>query len=176
MKRLVWIDIETTGLDPSSNKLLEICVVITNEKMDADGCFSQILPLMESDLTYFHPAALHMHIGNGLIERCLDIHQTETMSNVEVGLCQFFLAHEVAGLLPAGSSVHFDMRWLRHLMPTAVKFLHDYRVFDLASLRTIWKPEEEEPSADEKHRACPDVFRDIAYLRKFMRRFDAPVD
>lgn len=69
MQRLLWIDVETTGLDPKENDLLEVAAVVTDEKCHVVSCFQGVLVGDEEqvDRLRFNDFTRRMHTENGLI-------------------------------------------------------------------------------------------------------------
>ena len=64
---LIWIDIETTGLRPSDDIILEVAVVATNERLEELGEMSYVIDVKESDLLRMDTFVFDMHTKNGLL-------------------------------------------------------------------------------------------------------------
>ncbi len=134
--KLLWLDLETTGLDPHKNYILEVacCMADLEEPTRTTDLFvAQLgLPCRVDELD---PFIQKMHGESGLIADCL-----ESMWNIhklEQGIINRFPDLEKSWDREdkptlAGNSVHFDLGFLRVHMPTLAACLH-YRVFDVSA-------------------------------------------
>lgn len=172
-ERLVWIDVETTGLNPKKDLLLEVAMVITDRKLNV---------LEERSCVIFHdqlsiqarltPVTWQMHTNNGLLQ---DVkHSSFEMDAAEVLFLDLLQVTNVPvkkGIL-AGSSVHFDRAFLRENMPLLEAFFY-HRMFDVSALKTaaqMWRPELV-PDQMKAHRAMDDIKESIALAQHFRDKF-----
>ena len=174
--RLIWIDLEMTGLDTGADSILEIATVVTD---------SQLNVLAEGpELAIAHPLAAleamddwnrNQHRGSGLWQRVLDS---------EVGIAQAE-ARTVAFLnqwVPAkaspmcGNSICQDRRFLHRLMPGLEAYFH-YRNLDVSTLKELarrWAPQVLDGVRKESaHTALSDVRDSIAELQYYRRHLAA---
>ena len=177
--RLIWIDLEMTGLDTGADSILEIATVVTD---------SQLNVLAEGpELAIAHPLAAleamddwnrNQHRGSGLWQRVLDS---------EVGIAQAE-ARTVAFLnqwVPAkaspmcGNSICQDRRFLHRLMPRLEQYFH-YRNLDVSTLKELarrWRPELHAAfKKHQKHTALADVeesIEELVYYRDTFLRLEA---
>lgn len=110
----LWLDLETTGLDPETCEILEVGAVITDDRGTILHAFDSPLPFnfhpeIHKDL--IHPVVIKMHTENGLFEAC------RTVESSSVVWTQLLTMLEINGIPPhqltlAGNSVHFDRRFL----------------------------------------------------------------
>lgn len=132
--RLVWIDLEMSGLDPKHDKILEIAIIITEKNLD-------IIAQMETIAIFQQDAILNKmcvwnqrtHKKTGLIKRCrnseYDVHKA---CNTGLKFISSYVNPQ-KGLL-CGNSVHIDRKFLTEHMPSLESYLH-YRNFDVSSFR-----------------------------------------
>lgn len=133
---LVWIDLETTGLDPKIDAILEIaCVVTDGDLRDRAAAFSVVTNAARDRAFSSLPARVQeMHGSSGLWSESLASRFSEV--NAGVALLEYLRIHVPPGARPelAGSSVHFDRMFLHEHMPAVLEPLH-YRHLDVSSVR-----------------------------------------
>lgn len=131
---LLWMDVETTGLDPDHDRILEVELRCTDMRgVRCVGGFHRVIGLAERNvsITDENFKAWRMHCANGLLEDAFDGGYTEeaTASALEEyvdSLAQSFTLH------PAGSNPQFDLDFIGRLCPNLP--LHYHRI-DMATLR-----------------------------------------
>jgi oligoribonuclease len=166
---LAWVDIETTGLDPLNDHLLEVGCVITEPDLtivSEMGCvitsYRRVLP----------PEVRAMHEANGLLEECRGGWSIEEDS-ASAALGSFLSEHRAEGSPMCGSTVHFDRSFLRRYMPMLEMKFH-YRNIDVSSVKELvnrWRPDiaEHLPVPAKKHRAIPDLYDTLAEARVYKK-------
>lgn len=167
--RLVWIDLEMTGLDPETDAILEIAVVITGADLVPLTQYEAVIWQPESTLERMTPFVRDMHTVNGLLEKVraseIDLRDAERKALQRIS--QHCALGE--GVL-AGNSIHQDRRFLVKYMPQLEGYLH-YRQVDVSSLKVLaqaWYPEAprfEKP--DKDHTALADIRQSIAELKHY---------
>ena len=133
---LLWIDTETTSIDPKRGDLLEIGVICTN--MDATeqlACHHAVIHHETLTIDQSNLKALEYHLANGLLAQVFD-ESNPDHNMAAIDLCEFI--NTLAGqytLHPAGTNIQFDLDWIReHLEIAGIKGL-SYRRQDITSLR-----------------------------------------
>lgn len=142
---LLWIDTETTGLDPNQCELLEVGMQVTDLKAETRGDSLHLIVHPDNVRNWtMHPEMLkayEMHLANGLMLACAEAPKTgydykHTALNIHE-----FLNDQLSQytLHPAGTNVDFDLRQLdvhlsRHLEHPITQGLH-HRKLDLTTLR-----------------------------------------
>ena len=174
--RLIWIDLEMTGLDTGADSILEIATVVTDAQLEvlAEG----------PELAIGHPlAALEamdewnrtQHSKSGLWQRVLS--DGVPLAEAEQRTIAFLEAWVPAGQSPmCGNSICQDRRFLHRLMPRLEQHFH-YRNLDVSTLKELarrWAPEILAGAGKEAtHTALSDVHDSIAELRHY-RTFMGP--
>lgn len=160
---LLWMDLETTGLDPVHDVILEVaaCLVPFGAPFATGNqtWFERVIQFQNWWNVDQH--VLDMHAKSGLIGDCVTSHAT-LASTVE-GLMKMLPGGiEPRSILLAGSTVHFDLGFVRAKMPSFATFLH-HRVYDVSAVRnfaySLGMPEDEK--SDPPHRAKADIERSI---------------
>ncbi len=167
---LIWIDMEMSGLNPESERILEVAIVVTT---------SQLEVVAEAPVWVVHQpdAVLNAmddwnkgtHGKSGLIERVKTATLTE--AEVEAQMLVFVAQHVPPKLSPiCGNSVHQDRRFLVRYMPKFEEYLL-YRNLDVSTLKELarrWKPEVMVGLTKHgKHEALADIYESIAELRYY---------
>lgn len=137
--RYVWTDIETTGLDDRNDVILEIASIITDGDLNEIARYHSVIQDSPTVMTLLRqdapPVVQEMHDKSGLWERCSkegDRHDFEDVSD-EFTTFLFVNSTTQAHYRLAGSSVHFDQKFLIRAFPAAMGLL-THRVLDVSTL------------------------------------------
>jgi oligoribonuclease len=164
---LIWIDLEMTGLNSSSDSIIEIATIVTDKNLNA---------LAEGPVLAIRQAAATMaamddwntrqHGESGLTERVLK--STVTVQEAEQQTLAFLTAWVDNGASPmCGNSICQDRRFLAREMPELERYFH-YRNLDVSTLKILaqqWAPEVASGfSKESSHRALSDIRDSIAEL------------
>jgi oligoribonuclease len=169
---LVWIDMEMTGLQPDSDRIIEIALLITGPQLEilAEG---PLLVVHQPDavLEAMDTWNKSTHKKTGLIERVRASALSE--AEVERRALEFLGEHVPAAASPmCGNSICQDRRFLARWMPRLESHFH-YRNLDVSTLKELvrrWKPELMKGFSKEgKHEALADILESIEEL-KFYRK------
>ncbi len=170
--RLVWIDLEMTGLDTDNDSIIEIATVVTDSRLEilAEGPeFAVHHPLSTLDAMDEWNRNQHRH--SGLWKRVLD--SQVTLGQAEAHTVAFLLEWLPAGASPmCGNSICQDRRFLHRQMPRLEKFFH-YRNLDVSTLKELakrWAPSVAAGVAKQSsHTALSDVRDSIDELRHYRK-------
>ncbi len=168
--RLIWIDLEMTGLAPETDRIIEIATVVT----DADLAVVAEGPAIavhqdQASLAAMDEWNTRTHGASGLSERVAASRCDE--SAAEQATIEFLSRHVDKGCSPmCGNSVCQDRRFLARWMPALESYFH-YRNLDVSTLKELarrWAPDVLAGVAKEaKHTALADVHESIAELRHY---------
>ena len=170
--RLIWIDLEMTGLDTDHDSILEIATVVTDSQLQvlAEGPeFAIAHPL--STLEAMDEWNRNQHGKSGLWRRVLE--EGVAMAEAEAATLDFLAQWVPANSSPmCGNSICQDRRFLHRLMPRLEKHFH-YRNLDVSTLKELarrWAPQVLAGVTKESaHTALSDVRDSIAELRHYRR-------
>ena len=171
---LVWIDMEMSGLDPDSDRILEVALVVTDPQLNtvAEG---PVLVVHQPDavLAVMDEWNKSAHAKSGLIGKVKAATLSE--ADVEQRLLAFLAEHVPPKTSPmCGNSVHQDRRFLAHYMP-ALEAYFLYRNLDVSTLKELakrWKPEIMAGLVKHgKHEALADVYESIEELKYYREHF-----
>lgn len=181
-QRLIWIDLEMTGLDPDHDSIIEIAVLVTDADLNvlAEGpelAVRQPLAKLEAMDEWNRKT----HGGSGLWQRVLD--SEHDVASAERAVLDFLGQWVPPGKSPmCGNSICQDRRFLYREMPQLERHFH-YRNLDVSTVKELarrWAPE---ISAGLKktsaHTALSDIresVAELAYYRAFMGRLGGQAD
>lgn len=195
MKDAVFLDIETTGLDPNTEEILELAIALVDTrtwtiKQSYTGLVytpAAVTRIVERDLV---PIVRDMHTDSGLLAeltRLYDHGQTpHSYESIEQSILGVIKPWMMKGQPIWGSSVHFDRAFLATKFPLLNQHFH-YRIVDSSSdmMRLnnthpdLWKKIDEDPtklpdSAFVKHRALEDIRYSIDLERRIAKWITSP--
>ena|SRR5436190_6853026 len=169
---LIWIDMEMTGLQPDSDRIIEIAMLVTDAqlKVIAEGP-QLVVHQPDSVLEAMDSWNKSTHKKTGLTDKV----RASTMSEAEAerAALAFLAEHVPANNSPmCGNSICQDRRFLARWMPKLEAHFH-YRNLDVSTLKELvrrWQPELAKGFTKEgKHEAMADILESIEEL-KFYRK------
>jgi oligoribonuclease len=169
---LIWIDMEMTGLQPDSDRIIEIAVLVTDSQLNliAEG---PVLVVRQPDevLAAMDSWNRSVHAKSGLVEKVKA--STLDEATAEKQALQFLAQHVPAGVSPmCGNSICQDRRFLARWMPKLEAFFL-YRNLDVSTLKELvkrWKPEVVKGMKKEgKHEALADIYESIEELKYYRK-------
>ncbi len=167
---LIWIDMEMSGLNPETDRIIEIAIVITDAQLNTVA-EAPVLVVHQPDavLDAMDNWNKSTHKKSGLIDRVKASVLNE--AEVEAQMIGFLSQHVPKGVSPiCGNSVHQDRRFLVRYMPKLDEYFH-YRILDVSTLKELarrWKPEVLTGLVKHgKHEALADVHESIEELRYY---------
>ena len=169
-QRLIWLDLEMTGLDPANDSILEIATIVTDQDLEelAVGPVCAIRH-PESVLLAMDSWNTDHHKASGLWQRVLE--SPVSMRHAERDTLEFLAAWTAAGTSPlCGNSICQDRRFLSRLMPELEGWFH-YRNLDVSTIKELaarWAPAVSAGLVKEnRHEALADIRESIAELRYY---------
>ncbi len=176
-KRLIWIDLEMTGLDTVNDSIIEIATIVTDGELNilAEGPVCAVRQ-DESVLKAMDDWNRSHHTDSGLWQRV--VHSPYSMAAAEAANIDFLKKWVEKGSSPmCGNSICQDRRFLHRLMPELEGWFH-YRNLDVSTLKVLashWMPENLKAYPKEnRHEALSDIRESIGelrYYRQFMGEF-----
>jgi oligoribonuclease len=176
--RLVWIDLEMTGLDPKKCTIVEIATIVTNTNLDIiEEGPNLVIHQPEEVLAGMNDYVRSLHTRSGLLDQIRA--STVTLDEATEQTLAFIKKHVPSGVVPlCGNSVWKDREFLDAYMPQIVAHLH-YRMIDVSTLKELvrrWCPSREAPKKKETHRALDDIRESIQELAHYRALFVRPID
>ena len=177
--RLVWIDLEMTGLDVERDVIVEIACVVTDSDLTlVDDGIQLVVHQDEPALANMDDFVRSMHKKSGLLPEIASATTDTTTAQAQV---LAYVRTHVPGSSAAplcGNSIGMDRRFLARYMPELDNHLH-YRSVDVSSFKELcrrWYPAiyRKRPGKAEEHRALGDILESIEELRYYRAHMLVP--
>ncbi len=171
---LIWIDLEMTGLDPRTDRILEIACIVTDANLNvlAEG---PVLAVHQPDdiLDNMNQWCIDTHARTGLTERVRK--STVSEAEAEQLTIAFLSQYSAPDLSPmCGNTIGQDRRFLFNYMSELHDFFH-YRNIDVSTLKELarrWKPELlEQFTKKGTHMAIEDIRESIVEMQFYREHF-----
>ncbi|TAN26093.1 MAG: oligoribonuclease [Castellaniella sp.] len=173
-QRLIWLDMEMTGLDPEKERILEIALIVTEPDLTVVSQ-APVLVIHQSDalLDAMDKWNQSTHGKSGLIGRVKA--STLTEPQAEDILLEFLKPLVPSGKSPmCGNTIGQDRRFMVKYMPRLEAYFH-YRNLDVSTLKELslrWKPEVYRSfTKASKHEALADIQESIDELKHYREHF-----
>lgn len=169
---LVWMDLEMTGLDHTSDVIVEIATLITDDDLQIVAEGPDLVVHQPDDvLAAMNEVVTTMHTESGLLEAI----RSSTITLEEAGQLTLDFIREhcpEAGTVPlCGNSIGTDRRFLAAYLPDIENYLH-YRSVDVSTIKELvrrWYPKSQvlRPWKPNSHRALDDIRESVAELQRY---------
>jgi oligoribonuclease len=171
---LIWLDMEMTGLQPDTDRIIEVAVVVTNSNLDV-AVEGPVLAIHQSDATLagMDQWNQNTHGRSGLIDRVRAATLDEAGAAAQL---RTFLGQYVPpGKSPmCGNSICQDRRFMARWMPELEAFFH-YRNLDVSTLKELcrrWQPAIYKGFQKRAlHTAMADIHESIDELKYYREHF-----
>ncbi len=177
--RLVWIDLEMTGLDPARDVILEVAMLLTDSELRpvAEGLDIVVRQPKEA-LDGMIDVVREMHARSGLTEAVLA--STVSLAEAEAAVLDLVKQHvpEPRTVPLCGNSIATDRTFIVAHMPALDAWLH-YRMIDVSAIKELarrWYPKAyyHAPQKAGGHRALADIQESVEELRYYRSTIFAP--
>lgn len=175
--RLVWVDMEMSGLQPETDRILEIAMIVTDGDLNivAEG---PVLVVHQEDAVLDRMDAWNKgtHGKSGLIDKVKT--STLTEAEVEAACLAFLKQHVKSSISPmCGNTIHQDRRFMNRYMPKLEAYFH-YRNIDVSTIKELckrWQPEVAKGfSKQQAHTALADIIESVEELRYYREKLFIP--
>lgn len=171
-KNLAWLDMEMTGLNPDTDRIIEVAMIITDSDLNILAQ-SEVLVIHQPDSIIDHMDKWNTttHTRTGLVDKVKA--STLTEAEAEEKLLAFISESIPEKASPmCGNSIHQDRRFMVRYMPRLEAYFH-YRNLDVSTLKELarrWNPAIVKGiSKKGAHQALDDIkesIEEMAYYRE----------
>ncbi len=172
--RIVWVDLEMTGLDPKRHVIVEVAALVTDAELNIlDDGIDLVVHATDAQLAEMDDFVRNMHSENGLLANVQS--STVSLEQAEDAVLELVAKHcdpnHPAPL--AGNSIATDRTFIRAQMPRLDDALH-YRMIDVSTIKELtkrWYPKAyyNQPEKGMAHRALADIVESIRELDYYRR-------
>ena len=171
---LVWLDMEMTGLQPESDRIIELAMVVTDNQLETVA-ESPVWAVHQDDacLAAMDEWNRKTHARSGLVDRVRASALDEAA--VEAAALHFVQTHVPSAASPlCGNLIGQDRRFMARYMPRLEAWFH-YRNLDVSTLKELcrrWKPELAKGFVKRaEHTALADIRESIEELKYYREHF-----
>ena len=170
----IWLDLEMTGLDSKKDHILEIAVVVTNNKLEILAENSIAISHNVLVLDSMNDWCKKQHAKSKLYADC--INSTISLLEAEQQTIEFLQQYTSKNSSPlCGNCIWKDRSFLAEHMPTLEQFFH-YQHLDIAVFRVLRKSKMIKPCLQyrksEHHRALHDIKDHITELKHYFASYN----
>lgn len=170
--RLVWMDLEMTGLDPEKESIIQIGTVVTDAKLEIIEVGPELV-IHQGDTLLDHMDEWNTeHHGSSGLTAAVKASKT-SMRDAEQATLNFIKKYVEEKQSPlCGNSIHQDRRFMNRYMHELNEYLH-YRNIDVSSIKEIakhWYPDLPQMEKKKGHTAMDDILESIEELKYYRER------
>lgn len=171
--KLLWMDLEMTGLDPEKDRILEVAVIATDWQFNVINQMTAVVKVPEQ--------LMKERMVGEFWERNKESYEALVSQNkegrdtfeVEKELLEFIDANFGKEVYLAGNSIHQDKRFIVKEWPELDRRLH-YRMFDVSAWKIYFENVlNKKFTKREAHRALDDIvgsIEEIKYYLSFIKK------
>jgi len=171
--RLLWVDLEMTGLDDVQDKILEVAAVVTDLEFTPLDTLHHVVFQTQDVLEAMNDWCKEHHGKSGLTA---EVPKGTPLPDVEQALIALAKKHFSAKtrIVLAGNSIGNDRRFIDRYLPEFAKLLH-YRMIDVSSFKEIFREKYNIGfSKANAHRAVGDIHESIRELKHYLSFVQIP--
>ncbi|XP_023944437.2 probable oligoribonuclease [Bicyclus anynana] len=170
-KRIVWVDLEMTGLNVEVDQILEIACLVTDADLNIVATGPNIIiHHPEEILSNMNQWCITQHGESGLTDACRE--SNVSVTEAENQILAFVKAHVPENKCSlGGNSIYMDRLFIQKYMPKLNNYLH-YRIIDVSTIKELarrWYPKEysRQPRKKFEHRCLSDIIESIEELKYY---------
>ncbi|MCB0378328.1 MAG: oligoribonuclease [Bdellovibrionales bacterium] len=164
MEKLLWLDMEMTGLDVEKERIIEVAAIVTDKDLRELASYHSVVFQDQKFLDAMDDWNKNQHGKSGLIEKIPHAPKSEIVENE---ICAFVDKHFTEPAILAGNSIGQDRKFIDRYWIKFAEKLH-YRMLDVTAWKMIMESRYNVVfKKSETHRALDDIKESIAELQCF---------
>lgn len=166
--KLLWVDLEMTGLDVESHVILEVAAEITDFEFNTLASFEAVINQSDEILENMDPWCIEQHTRSGLVDRVKNegLFEQDVVKNFVEFIKTNFGEESV---VLAGNSIYNDRKFIKKYWPSVEELLH-YRMLDVSSFKILMQSKYNiEFEKNNNHRAYDDIRASIDELEFYIK-------
>lgn len=170
--KLLWVDLEMTGLDPVEDRILEVAAIATDwdfREMATYEAVKKVGPNLMKKRMIGEFWDTYAEVRDALMKQNMTGKNGRTVENE---LLEFINEHFEADerVLLAGNSIHQDRKFIENEWPRLNEQLH-YRMLDVSAWKVVFEGKYRKKFAKpEAHRALSDIRGSIEELKYYLKK------
>ena len=168
-KKILWLDMEMTGLDPEREVIIEVAAIVTDHQHKELDSYHQIVKQHSDYMEKMDKWNTKQHKKSGLYDLVPNGIPQEQMERELIDLANKHFKEEK--IILAGNSIYQDRLFIRKYLLKFEERLH-YRMLDVSAWKIIFSNLNIPFQKENKHRALDDVRESIRELKLYLSYLD----
>lgn len=166
--KLLWVDLEMTGLEPDKDKILEVAAIATDMRLNEIAAYEAVVKV-DDKLIKSRMVGDFWEKNSKTRDALIAQNKTgKSVKEVEKELLDFIGKNFGKIIYLAGNSIHQDRKFIEREMPELDKKLH-YRMLDVSAWKIYFENAlDKKFTKPENHRALDDINGSIEELKWYL--------
>ena len=166
--KLLWIDLEMTGLDPAKDRICEVAAIATDMKLDEIASYEGVVKVPEELMNERMVGEFWEKNSKSRDALKAQNKNGKPVKEVEQELIDFIDKNCTKEIYLAGNSIHQDRKFIEREMPELNSRLH-YRMLDVSAWKIYFENAlNKKFIKPENHRALDDIKGSIEELKWYL--------
>lgn len=166
IKKIFWIDLEMTGLQPETDVIIEVAVIITDSQFKELETYENVVYQDQKHLDGMDSWNQKCHRRSGLYDLIPKGKQLVQVENDLLSLTETHFNTDEK-IVISGNCVYQDRNFIRRYMSRLDKKLY-YRMLDVTAFKLIAQQKGYVFEKENKHRALEDIRESIRELKYYL--------